>query len=268
MNVKELFDAGNLDEAVQAALAQVRLHPGDVPRRSTLAELLCWTGDLERADGQLETLGRQDPGSQFGVSLFRQLVRAAVARRQFYGEGRLPEFLGPPSPRLQLHLQASIALREDRPAEAAELLAQAETQRLPTPGTCNGQAFDDFRDLDDVTASCFEVLTTTGKYYWVPMERVSEIEFQRPAGLRDLLWRRVRMMVRDGPDGEVFLPVLYAGSETDADPRVRLGRYSDWRGGDGAPVRGVGQRTFLAGEQDMSILEIESLTFQPLGAAA
>jgi type VI secretion system protein ImpE len=185
-----------------------------------------------------------------------------VARRQFYGEGRLPEFLGPPSPRLQLHLQASIAFREGRPAEAADLLAQAETQRIPTPGTCNGQVFDDFRDLDDLTASFFEVLTTTGKYYWVPMERVSEIEFQRPVGLRDLLWRRARMIVSDGPDGEIFLPVLYAGSETDADPRVRLARYSDWRGGDTALVRGVGQRTFLAGERDVGLMEIESLTFQ------
>jgi len=268
MNVKELFDAGQLDEAVQAALAEVRLHPSDVPRRSTLAELLCWAGDLERADGQLETLGRQEPGAQFGVSLFRQLVRTAVARQQFYRDGRLPEFLGPPSPQLQLHLQASIALREGRSAEAADLLAQAETQRRPIPGICNGQAFEDFRDLDDLTASFFEVLTTTGKYYWVPIERISEIEFQKPAGLRDLLWRSARMIVRDGPDGAVFLPVLYAGSETDPDVRVRLGRYTDWHGGDGELVRGVGQRTFLAGEQDVGIMEIETLTFEPTGPGA
>ena len=260
MNVKELFEAGQIDAAIQEAQAEVRRHPSDVSHRSLLAELLCFA-DLERADTQLETIGRQDPQSMVGVSLFRQLIRAELARQQFYREGRLPEFLGTVSPRLQLHLQASIALREGRPAEAAELLQQAETQRPATAGTCNGQPFDDLRDLDDLTASFFEVLTTTGKYYWVPMEQVVEIEFQPPVRPRDQFWRGTRMVVRGGPDGEVFLPVLYAGSEADADDRLRLGRASDWRGGEGEPVRGIGRRSFLAGDQDLSIMELQSLTF-------
>lgn len=261
MNVKELFEAGQIDAAVQEAQAEVRRHPGDVSHRSLLAELLCFA-DLERADTQLETIGRQDPHSMLGVSLFRQLIRAETARRQFYKEGRVPEFLGDVSPRLQLHLQASIAVREGRPAEAAELLQQAETQRPATPGTCNGQPFDDVRDLDDLTASFFEVLTTTGKYYWVPMEQVVEIEFHPPVRPRDQFWRGTRMVVRGGPDGEVFLPVLYAGSESDAENPLRLGRSSDWRGGEGEPVRGVGRRSFLVGDQDISIMELQSLTFQ------
>ena len=50
------------------------------------------------------------------------------------------------------------------------------------------------------------MLTSTGKYYWIPMERVEMIEFHDPARPRDLLWRRAHMVVRGGPDGEVFLP--------------------------------------------------------------
>jgi type VI secretion system protein ImpE len=266
MNIKERFEAGQIDAAVQEAQAEVRRHPGDVSHRSLLAELLCFA-DLERADGQLETIGRQDSQALLGVSLFRQLIRAETARRQFYREGRLPEFLGAVSPRLQLHLQASIAVRENRPAEAAELLQQAESQRPATPGTCNGQPFDDLRDLDDLTASFFEVLTTTGKYYWVPMEQVVEIEFHPPVRLRDQFWRGARLAVRGGPEGEVFLPVLYVGSESDADDRLRLGRSSDWRGGEGEPVRGIGRRCFLVGDQDLSIMELQSLTFDAPAAA-
>jgi type VI secretion system protein ImpE len=68
------------------------------------------------------------------------------------------------------------------------------------------------------------------------------------------------MVVRNGPDGEVFLPALYAGSHADADDQIRLGRATQWRGDAGAPIRGVGQRVFLIGNEDRPILELESLT--------
>ena len=65
------------------------------------------------------------------------------------------------------------------------------------------------------------------------MERVEIIEFHDPLRPRDLLWRARQMVVRGGPDGEVFLPVLYAGSHANPDDRIRLGRMTDWRGGEG-----------------------------------
>jgi type VI secretion system protein ImpE len=259
MNAREYYQAGDLEQAVAAALAEVKGHPTDLDRRGFLAELLCFAGDLERADRQLDALGQQSPEAMLGVAMFRHQVRAEQARQQFYSEGRLPEFLEPPPPWLRLHLEASIRLREGKEDEAAGLLADAEEQRPKVSGTCNGRAFDDLRDLDDLTASAFEVLTSNGKYYWIPFERVELIEFRAPTRARDLLWRRARMIVRDGPDGEVFLPALYAGSHAVADDRVRLGRATDWRGGDGAPVRGIGQRTFLVGDEACSILEIETL---------
>jgi type VI secretion system protein ImpE len=67
------------------------------------------------------------------------------------------------------------------------------------------------------------------------------------------------MAVRGGPDGEVFLPALYAGSHLEPDDRVRLGRMTDWRGGDGTPVRGVGQRIFLVGGEGCPILELREV---------
>jgi type VI secretion system protein ImpE len=158
-------------------------------------------------------------------------------------------------------LEASIHLRENRAAEAMALLSQAEEQRPAVSGTADGEPFDELRDLDDLTASFFEVLTSTGKYYWIAVEQVEQIEFHPPEQPRDLLWRRAHMVVDDGPDGEVFLPVLYAGSHQEEDVRFRLGRQTDWRGGDGAPVRGIGQRMFLIGEKDRSILELSEITF-------
>ena len=46
-----------------------------------------------------------------------------------------------------------------------------------------------------LTAGSFEVLTTTGKYYWIPTERVATVEFHPPKRPRDLLWRRATMSV-------------------------------------------------------------------------
>jgi type VI secretion system protein ImpE len=257
MNASEHYKAGRLQAAIDAAIEDVKKAPTNPAPRGLLAELLCYTGEWERADKQLDALGHQDPAVMVGVALVRQLIRAAQARDDFYASGRVPEFLDPPPPVVKMHLEASILLREGKNAEAAKLLDEAETQRPHVSGTCNGQPFADLRDTDDLTSCIFEVLTSTGKYYWIPMERVETIEFRAPARPRDLLWRPARMVVRDGPDGEVYLPTLYAGAHAEKDDQFRLGRATDWR--EGPPVRGVGQRTFLVGDAGMAILEMQTL---------
>src|SRR3972149_7861010 len=193
MTAKEHYDSGRLKEAIATLGEEVKQHPQDVSRRGFLSELLCFAGDLERADLQLDALEHRDPQSALGISQFRQLIRAEQARQQFFSAGRLPEFLEQPSPVLKLHLEASIQIREDRAAEAVRLLEQAEAARPKLAGVCDGQPFDDLRDLDDLTSSFFEVLTSNGKDYWIPMERVERIEFRPPKRPRDLLWRGTLM---------------------------------------------------------------------------
>jgi type VI secretion system protein ImpE len=262
MTAQDHYQSGDLGAAITAALEAVKQHPTDGKHRGFLCELLCLTGDLERADRQLDALLTQEPEVAAGIGLFRQLIRAEQARQQFFADGRLPEFLDQPSPVLRLHLEASVLLRDGKAAEAAALLDRAEAERIHVKGTCDGKAFDDMRDLDDLTAPFFEVLTSNGKYYWIPIERVESMELHAPARPRDLLWPRVHMIVAGGPDGEVYLPALYVGSHADADGRIRLGRVTDWRGGEGKPVRGFGQRTFLLGEESRPLLEIREIEFQ------
>jgi type VI secretion system protein ImpE len=112
-----------------------------------------------------------------------------------------------------------------------------------------------------------EVLTSTGKYYLVPAERVVSIEFRPIERPCDLIWRRAEMVVEDGPEGEVFLSATYpppppALAEV-LDDTARLARKTEWVGGDGQPVRGVGQRCFLLGEESVGMLELERLDFSP-----
>lgn len=262
--------AGNVQAAVTAALDFVRGHPADRAGRFALAEFLAFAGDLDRADKQLDVLGTSpDAGDMMAVLMLRQLLRAETARREVFAEGRPPEFLTPPPPAVRSLLEGLLRVREGNPAEAAKCLAEAEETRVRMAGTLDGVPFDDFRDLDDQTGPVLEVLTGHGKYYWVPVETIASVEFQPPQLRCDLLWRRAKLIVRGGPEGDVFVPCLYVGSHADPDDAIRLGRKTDYRGGDGQPTRGYGMREFLIGEDVKPIMELGKLEFTaPAGAPA
>lgn len=262
MSTLDQFNRGYLEAAVAESIAEVKANPASVDHRVLLADLCCFSGDYERADKQLEAVTKLAPGAVAVASLIRQLIRAEQWRQQFYTEGRVPEFLAKPDERAQLQLRASIALREGNPAEAAEALGQAEELR-PTLScrTDDGEEHEDLRDCDDRVAGMFEVFTSTGKYFWIPMETVRELEprpIERP---RDLLWRRVRMEVEDGPEGEVYLPSLYAPMPDTATDEIRLGRVVEYS--EDEPVQGSGRRLFLLGSDAVSINDLPFLRFGP-----
>jgi type VI secretion system protein ImpE len=256
----ELLRAGKLDDAVAAAQTALRKAPTDLGVRVLLAELLIFTGNLERADVILDAASTIDPSTAMVVAEFRQLIRADMARRQLFRDGRVPEFLADPTEVQRLQLEALVALRAGDAQEAARKAADAEAARPRVPGRHNGTAFDDLRDVDDLLAGSFEVLTTTGKYFWIPTERVVSVEFHPPKRARDLMWRRASMSVSDGPDGDVYLPAIYAAQDAASDT-LRLGRETDWRQPDGGPVCGVGQRVFLVGDDDLGVMELGTLEF-------
>jgi type VI secretion system protein ImpE len=266
--VGPLFEAGRLADAVAAANAAVRQAPADLAPRVLLAELLMFAGNLERADVVLDAGSAIEPQAAVVIAEFRQLLRAELARRQQRRDGRLPEFLGEPTPALAAILRACIAIRTGEPAEAAVLTAQAEAIRPRVTGTVDGVAFDDFRDADDLHAGYFEVLTTTGKYFWIPTERVETIQFEKPKRARDLYWRRAAVSVRNGPDGVVYLPAIYGDDNPETSDELRLGRATDWTGDNAGPVRGVGQRMFLAGQDLVSIMDVTELVFDAAAATA
>src|SRR5580704_11001976 len=255
-----LLRAGKLDDAVAAGQAALRKSPTDLNARVLLGELLAFTGNLQRADVVLDAASAIDPTTALVVAEFRQLIRADIARRQLFRDGRVPEFLADPTETQRLQLAALVALRAGDPAEAGRQAEAAEAVRPRAPGKQSDTAFDDLRDADDLLAGSFEVLTTTGKYFWIPTERVQTLEFHAPKRPRDLLWRRCSMSVADGPDGEVYIPVIYAGGEPTSDV-LKLGRETDWTEEGAGPVRGIGQRVLLAGDDDVAIMDLGTLRF-------
>jgi type VI secretion system protein ImpE len=261
-----LFREGKLADALTAATAAVRKAPTDIGGRVFLAELLAFSGNIERADVILDASAELDPTAAVVVAEFRQLLRGELARRQLFSVGRVPEFLGEPTAAQRLSLAAIVALRNGDSPEAATLAGQAEEVRAHPAGTVLGTAFNDMRDADDLLASCFEVITTTGKYFWIPPERVVTLEFHAPKRPRDLFWRRATMQVAEGPDGEVYLPAIYpprANAATATTDALRLGRATDWQeAGAGGPTVGLGAVTILAGEEALTWLELDKVSFR------
>jgi type VI secretion system protein ImpE len=256
----DLLREGKLAEAQTAAQNAVRKAPTDLNARILLAEILVFAGNLERADVLLDAASTIDPSTAMVVAEFRQLIRADMARRQLFRDGRVPELLSDPTEVQRLQLAALVAWRANDPAEAIKNAVAAEEARPRTPGFHNDKPFDDLRDADDLLAGNFEVLTTTGKYFWIPTERVISAEFHPPKRPRDLIWRRASMSVADGPDGDVYVPAVYAGSDPTTES-LRLGRETDWTDPDAGPVRGIGQRVLLCGDDDIAIMDLGVLRF-------
>lgn len=262
----ELLSTGNLDGAIQAATADVKAKPKDLEARWLLAELLVLSGQHDRADAQFDAMIAIEPRAAVSAIPIRHLLRAEAARRQFFDEGRVPELLDGADQQVRDRLEAFVLLREGKAAEAGRLVERAETARPALSGRITSSKgternFSDFRDLDDITAEVFEVLTQTGKYYWIEMRRVELIEFTPPERPLDLIWRPVRMVVKNAFDAQVHLPAVY-GTLEGADAASRLGRRTDWLGEEGEAIVGVGRRSFVIdGEEEIDMMAMTSISF-------
>jgi type VI secretion system protein ImpE len=104
-------------------------------------------------------------------------------------------------------------------------------------------------------------MTAQGAYYWAPFELLESIEFTVPKRPRDLLWRPAHLQLHGGQAVDGFVPALYPGSAQQEDDQVKLGRATDWKDSEDGPVRGAGLRVLLLGEQDRTILELNSVQF-------
>jgi len=264
MNAAELFKAGKLQAALDEQLAEVKAAPADQKKRLFLFELAAFTGDLDRARRQIDLVKGDDPEVDMALENYRSLLTAEAARRQLFAAGQSPKFLAPPPDHVALRLEAVNLIRGNRLADAAKLLDAANAAAPALKGTLNDKPFDSIRDADDLFGTVLEVLAH-GAYYWLPLEQVYTLAMNPPKFPRDLLWRPAKLEM-EGAAGDIFLPALYPGTHERSDEQLKLGRATDWS--EGAPVRGVGARMFLAGDDGVGLLEWRQLIMEEQGPKA
>jgi len=257
VNAGELYRSGRLQEAIDAQLQDVKANPADHGKRLFLFELLAFAGEWERARRQIDVVKYDDVHLDTAVSGYQALLQAETARHRLFQDGAEPQFLAEPPEHVRVRLQALAHLRAGSGKEAAALVAKADEMCPILAGHLNDKPFAGLRDADDIFGPVLEVLAHGG-YYWVPLDQIETLSANPPKFPRDLIWLPARLEM-NGAAGDVFLPTRYPGSEQHADPAIRLGRMTDWTGAEGEPIRGVGARTFLVGDDPVTLLEWRQL---------
>jgi|SRR5215469_2394474 len=230
MKAKQLFDAGKVREAQAELTAYLREHPTDTAQRTFLFELLCFSGDYDRAEKQLAVLSQADSDTQMGALLYRSALHAERTRHQLFADQQFPR----------------------------------GNVREAISGTLNGRPFQSLTDADPDLGARLEVFAA-GAYLWIPFEHVASLEMDRPRRLRDTLW--IPAMVRTGPEfkdkelGEVLIPAIYPFSWKHPDEAVWLGRVTDWVADDDGKQYPVGQKMLLLDGEEVPFLEVRSLEF-------
>jgi len=260
MNAKDLFDAGKLSAALEELNQEVRAHPIDFRLRTFLFELLCFAGDYQRAELQLDVIAQQNTNIELGAQIYRNALAAERLRIAVATQDSLPTFLLEPPAFAALHVAALHRLREGKSAEARVLLTEAAEVQPLVSGKVDGAPFSDFSDGDAVLSPFLEVIIRE-RYVWVPFIQVKRFTVAAPKRLRDLLWVPGTLETLNGPAGEVFFPVLYGGSSGNESEQVKLGRMTVWKDAGEGLQRGMGQRMFFVDDGEKSILEIREVDF-------
>lgn len=235
MDATELYRSGKLNEAIQALGSALRSNPADLRGRTFLFELLCFAGEFDRAQKQLQVLASGGGDAATGALLYHAALHAERKRQEMFTNNELPE--------------------KPTEGESASTIS----------GTLNGEPFEALTDADPRIGGRLEVFAA-GDYLWIPLEHVTEVTIEPPRRLRDLLW--IPAQVRTGPGfqnmelGEVLIPALAAGSWKNADDNVRLGRATVWEEIDEEQVVPVGQKMLLVDGEECPFLEVRSLIIE------
>ncbi len=256
----ELFQAGRLQAAIDAQIQEVKASPSDHGKRVFLFELLAFAGDWDRARRQIEAVQGDSLEMMTAVDSYKKLLDAEDHRRRVFKDGVLPGFLtSGAGDWVFTRLQAINELRNNDPVAAKKLLDESDAAAPTLTLNLNGKPVEGLRDCDDLFGPVLEVLAHGG-YYWLPLNQVDAVTALAPKFPRDLIWLPVKLAVKDGPAGDAFLPCRYPGTTDVTGDELKLARATDWTqpGGDG-PVRGVGLRTFLAGDDAVVVTELREL---------
>jgi type VI secretion system protein ImpE len=233
MTAQALFQAGRLEDAIGALSGELRSNPTDTQRRTFLFELLCFAGNFDRAEKQLDILSQGGQQAAMGTLLYQSALHAERTRQAMFADNTLP-LAAPPS--------------------------------APISGTFNGKPFSSIEDGDPRVGARLEIFAA-GQYTLIPLEHIESIRMQPPKRLRDLLWAPV--LVRTAPSfkgvelGEVMIPILSPGSWQDEEDAIRLGRSTAWIALDDGREAPIGQRVLRIDADEVPLLEVRDLVLTP-----
>jgi len=252
----ELFQQGNLSEAISVVEAYLRDDPANMEYRSSFIELLCINNELERADKQLNMIVQRHPESLLGATNLRQLIRAQQTRLDFYEGKATPDIFCEPNAEIEafIKLRMELVNGDAQTIDSASLALEAA--RSKSKFEVNDEQVNELRDLDDSLAGFIEIFGTNGNYYIVQMADIEFIDFKPASSLLESIWCRVDLEIKNGPSGEAHIPLIYVNSEIDHD---KLGKSTDWLEKTENVVLGRGLKMWLVNEQAVNLHDIRKI---------
>lgn len=236
MNAEQLFKAGKLSEAISALNAQLRDNPSDSKSRTFLFELLCFNGDYDRAEKQLNILEEEGSKDSFlGTLLYKAALHAERLRDEMFEKKTYP----------------------------TSVLNGASTN---VSGKLNGKEFGTLFDADPRIGDKLE-LFAGGDYLWISFHDIAMLRLQAPQKLRDLLWAPAKLLTgptfRSRDLGEILLPAVSPLSWQHPDEEVKLGRVSEWCEDEIGEVAPFGSKVWLVDGEEFPLLEVRELEIYP-----
>ncbi len=256
MIVEDHIKAGRLSAALDSLQNQIRANGADARLRLSLCQLLCVMGQWDRARTQLQTLASLG-GDEYKtwVDMMGQVVLGEALRREVFAGRTTPTVFGEPATWVAQLIQS---LAPGDPAAQAKLREAAFDAAPATAGKINGIEVPWIADADSRLGPILEAIMD-GKYYWIPFDRISRMLIEAPTDLRHLVWIPAEVIWITGGKSALHIPVRYPGTELSTDDRLRLSRLTTWDEIGENAFRGLGQRTFAAGEQDFPILDVRTV---------
>jgi type VI secretion system protein ImpE len=258
MDARELLRGGDPTAALAELKKQVRSAPRDAKLRTFLFQMFCVFGEWDRALTQLAVTAELDPLALPMSQAYRAAIRCEMLRERIFSGARSPTVFGQPEDWMPLLVQANRRLAEGAPDEALRLRDAAFDAAPTTTGSIDGKKFDWIADADPRLGPMLEAIVE-GKYYWVPFTRLSRIDIEAPADLRDQIWMPAHFTWSTGGESAGFIPSRYPGS-AQADPALAMSRRTEWVER-GEWFTGLGQRMLTTDEGDHALLDIRAMVF-------
>ena len=261
MDALECVRNGQVCEALDVLQDQVRAEPAEAKHRVFLFQLLSVLGQWDRALTQLNVSGEMDAANLGMVQVYREALASEALRAEIFAGVRTPLIFGDPELWIALLLEALKLTAAGESEKGDNLRAEALEAAPVSSGRLNERPFEWIANADSRIGPMLEAIVN-GRYYWVPFDHVARIRLEEPEDLRDLVWLPAELKWVNGGEAVALIPVRYPGSESSADPKIQLGRRTEWTSLSENSYKGLGQRIFVTDQDEVPLLEVRDIAMK------
>lgn len=260
---------GRLDDALAQLQDAVRNDPSSAELRIFLFQLLSLLGQWDRARNQLNVVAEMQSDTDPMAQTYDLAISCERLREEIFAGRRAPLVFGQPTEWVALLLQALELDGAGHKDEAQEIRLSALEKAPATSGRIKprvaegGDAdasfpFEWLSDGDTRIGPVIEAIMD-GKFYWIPMDRVSHIGIDLPEDLRDFVWIPVGLTFANGGQKVALVPSRYPGSGSDEDPAIRMSRKTDWVDAGENLFEGRGQRMWMTDSGEYPLFDVREI---------